>query len=301
MSANPIDAISKRIADSLKNGAIQVGDAAVEASVAYVKNGIKEALAVKSEKSSQDIRSNRSQSSQKVIDIDTEDDEYDVEREGEYDNGEDSPIPIAFNAFDQDGNLECAAATFRLWGIRDSVAEESGEMPHVVASNPTTGIAFIGTLDELQQFCQHNDLDDKWQIYGYQDDGSYDSSEIDSIPVSKKVVKYIASQLIAMDYDHEKMSKEFRANHVAGESSSVARMLVNIPFLGGVPMAHFAVPYAIIYGAEKNGKFDTYIHEFGENAPTMPTMYTVGDGSDLPRSLVIHGGKMVVKNGFICH
>jgi len=293
MANNTIDVISQKIQESLKRGVIQIGDAVVDASVGYVKNGINEALNGRSS----NLKNNSSEASRKTIDVNSED-EDDIEDldDGAYDNGEDNPIPIAFNVLDKKGNLHCAVATFKLWGERDT-----SDYPHIVASNPTTGIAFVGTIEELQHFCQHNDLDDKWEMYGVDSDGNYDSAEIDDFAVPKNIVKYIASQLIAMDYDHEQMAKQFRKNHVAGKEASVTRMLVNIPFLSGVPMAHFAVPYAIIYGAEKNGKFQTYVHEFGENSNTMPTIYTVGDGSKDPVSIVIHGGKMVVKDGFICH
>ena len=294
MADSPMDIISRKIAEKMRTGAIEVGDAVVDAGVTFVKNGITEALAIKENKT-------KATEPPKARAIGVEKEEEEEEEEGDYDDGEDSPVPIAFNAFDADKNLECAIAAFRLWGIRDDIAEEDDELPDIVALNPTTGIAFVGTVEELQQVCQHYDLDDKWEMYGINEDGEYDSSEIDRMSISKKVVKYIATRLIAMNYDHDKMSSEFKTNHLSPQSSSVARMLVNIPFLGGVPMAHFAIPYAIIYGAEKNGKFDTYIHEFGEASETMPTMYTVGDGSDVPRSLVIHGGKMVVKNGYICH
>ena len=315
MSSNPVSSntmsshIAEMVKKSLQRAAVDVSDAAITAGSQMAMNGISRALGVGAIQQNRPPQSRRQSDDSDVIDVEaTSIDEANTGRHvsdsrsgdnEEYEDLEERVIPIAFQSFSREENFQCAAAIFRMQGYRDDDYPDGGS-PDIVATNETTGIGFTGTIPELAEFCKHENLDDKWSIYGLVGEGEYDSSEIDQIRISKKVFKFIATQLISDSYNHEDMAAQFKKNHVSTGSESVTRFVKNIPFLNGVPMSHFAVPYAIIYGAEKNGKFETYIHEFGEESKEKPMMLTVGDGKSDPRSLVITGGRMVIKNGYIC-
>lgn len=279
--------LSELLANNIKSAAGEVvetvANETIKAGTQLIRNSVEDILGNKSKKPA----------SQQLIEVDPEEEHFDLDES-------ESPLPAAFDMASPGENLSCAAAAWRIWGKDESDLEEETDLPDIVALQEDTGIAFVGNELELAEFCEHHDLDVKWEIFGTSADGSYDSSIIRKIPVSKSVLNYVTATLLSKSYDKDSMEKAFKENHLE-DDISVTRVVRDFPFMEGVPMQHFAIPYAIIYGARKDGKFQTYIHEFGENSKKAPMMYTIGDGKSKSRGLYIGGGDMETSGGFIKH
>jgi hypothetical protein len=279
VSNSPIDMLKNRMAGAVMNAVSDVATSAVTEGTELVKNGLKTKI------------NELVNGKQEVVSNPKEEDEEEVE----YEDSE-SPIPIAFDAFDKEKNLECAVAVWKLWGIRDSELDEEDltEEPDIIAQFKN-GLAFVGSMTELADFCEHNDLDEDVEVYGLNEDEEYDSSEIDSIKVSRTIMQYVTSYLATVDIsDSEEMFKGFHWDNDA----TVTKVVKHIPFMENTPLTMCGVAQAIIYTAKKDGQVQTYIHEFGEDSGEKPIMYALPtpEGEKWPRSILIHGGNMRVEN-----
>lgn len=280
MANSPIDMLKNRMAGAVINAVTDVATSAVTEGTEVVKNGLKNKINELVNGKTVEVVANPD---------DTEEEEVEYEDSG-------SPIPIAFDAFDADKNLECAVAVWKLWGMRDSEIEESDltTEPDIIAQFKN-GLAFVGTMSQLTDFCEHNDLDEDVEVYGIDENEDYDSSEIDAIKVSRTIMQYVTSYLSTMDIsDSEEMFKGFHWD----DDATVTKVVKHIPFMENIPLTMCGVAQAIIYTAKKDGQVQTYIHEFGEDSGEKPIMYALPtpDGEKWPRSILIHGGNMRVEN-----
>lgn len=280
MANSPIDMLKNRMTGAVIDAVTDVAASAVKDGAKIVRNGLKTKI--------NEIVNGP------VIDVDPETDS-DTENEEDYEET-DSPIPIAFDAFDREKNLECAVAVWKLWGVRDSEIEESDLMtePDIIAQFKN-GLSFVGSMAELTDFCEHNDLDEDVEVYGLNENEEYDSSEIDSIKVSRSIMQYVTSYLSGMDIsDSEEMFKGFHWD----ENATVTKVVKNIPFMENTPLTMCGVAQAIIYTSKKDGQVQTYIHEFGEDSGEKPIMYALPtpEGEKWPKSILIHGGNMRVED-----
>lgn len=285
MSQSPIDMLKNRMAGAVMNAVSDVATSAVSEGTEIVKNGLKTKINEFVNGKPAEVVSNPT------------DADVDVEEEDEIEENEvDSPIPIAFDAFDSDKNLECAVAVWKLWGLRDTEIDESDltTEPDIIAQFKN-GLAFVGSMSDLTDFCEHNDLDEDVEVYGIDENEEYDSSEIDAIKVSRTIMQYVTSYLSTIDIsDSEEMFKGFHWD----ENATVTKVVKHIPFMENIPLTMCGVAQAIIYTAKKDGQVQTYIHEFGEDSGEKPIMYALPtpEGEKWPRSILIHGGNMRVEN-----
>lgn len=274
MANSPIDMLKNRMTGAVISAVTDVATSAVSDGAEIVRNGLKSKI-------------NEMVNGKETIDVSADDsDEEEI----------DSPIPIAFDAFDKEKNLECAVAAWKLWGTRDTEIDESDLVsePDIIAQFKN-GLAFVGSMTQLTDFCEHNDLDEDVEVYGLNEDEEYDSSEIDSIKVSRSIMQYVTSSLSTLDIsESEEMFKGFHWD----ENATVTKVVKNIPFMENIPLTMCGVAQAIIYTSKKDGQVQTYIHEFGEDSGEKPIMYALPtpEGENWPRSILIHGGNMRVEN-----
>lgn len=276
--------LKNRMAGAVMNAVSDVATSAVSEGTEIVKNGLKTKINEFVNGKPAEVVSNPT------------DADVDVEEEEIEENEVDSPIPIAFDAFDADKNLECAVAVWKLWGLRDTEIDESDltTEPDIIAQFKN-GLAFVGSMSDLTDFCEHNDLDEDVEVYGIDENEEYDSSEIDAIKVSRTIMQYVTSYLSTIDIsDSEEMFKGFHWD----ENATVTKVVKHIPFMENIPLTMCGVAQAIIYTAKKDGQVQTYIHEFGEDSGEKPIMYALPtpEGEKWPRSILIHGGNMRVEN-----
>ena len=107
------------------------------------------------------------------------------------------------------------------------------------------------------------------------------------------------AQIITMDVSDAE--EDFKGFHWDKEAT-VTKVVRNIPFMENIPLSMCGVAQAIIYTAMKNGKVQTYIHEFGEDSGKKPLAYALPtpEGKKYPDSILIHGGNMRVEpRGFV--
>lgn len=301
MANSPIDMLKNRMAGAIASAVTDVATSAVNEGTELVKNGLKKKInnMVNGDKA-EVVRNRSSRDDEEIEDEDEDDTEYTEDTEDteytEYTEDGGSPIPIAFDAFDKNKNLECAVAVWKLWGVRDTEIEESDLVsePDIIAQFKN-GLAFVGSMSSLTDFCEHNDLDEDVEVYGLNEDEEYDSGEIDSIKVSRTIMQYVTSYLATIDIsDSEEAFKGFHWD----ADATVTKVVKHIPFMENIPLTMCGVAQAIIYTAKKDGQVQTYIHEFGEDSGEKPIMYALPtpEGDKWPKSILIHGGNMRVEN-----
>ena len=105
------------------------------------------------------------------------------------------------------------------------------------------------------------------------------------------------SELIKMMEEKEstyESAEDFYQKFHWGNNPNV-QVVKNIPGVTGT-LVHLGVARRIDYGANKDGKWDEYFHEFGENTEVYPSVYAImNPGETEPTCLVIHGGNMRVE------
>ena len=292
MSQSPFDMLKARMAGAVVEAVTDVATSAVNEGTELVKNGIKSKI--------HSVVKNAKPDYEEEVDEEVDDDEVDDEvDDDEAEAGEeDSPLPIAFDAFDADKNLECAAACWKLWGIRAEDCDNLTE-PDIVAQFKN-GLAFVGNMSDLQEYCLDNDLDkEDVTVYGLTEDEDFDSSEIDGIKVGKNIIQYVTAFISSIDTSVAEQS--FKGFHW-DKDATVTKVVRTIPFMENIPLTMCGVAQAIIYTAKKDGQVQTYIHEFGEDSGEKPLVYALPtpEGEKWPRSILIHGGNMRVEDrGFV--
>ena len=278
MANNGIDYLAQRLGGALQGAAADVAESAIQQGVNLIKNS----LGV----SGNSVVRNGARQEEQYDDSDI------------IDVGEDpiDPVPFAFDSFDAEQNLECAVALWKLYGTDDHDDNEDDQVD-IVAQNNKTGLAFVGSMPELANFCANYDLDDDWSFYGITDDEEFDSDEIREMSVSKDILKFVALQISNSNTEQmanaEKQFKDFHWD----QNEQTARVMKTIPFMDHVPLVMLGVAQSIIYTAQKDGVVQTYIHEFGEDSGLKPVMYALPtpNGEKYPTGILIHGGKMHVE------
>lgn len=305
---SPLDILKQQLAGAAMSAVTDVATAGINQTKNVIKNAVSNSL--------NGMSGNRpvnNPARSEVIDVkaeedeDTDDEDTDDEDTDDEDNTQvrdrdpDSPTPFYFDCFDPDKNLSCAAAVWRIWGLKDFECGED-DQPDIVAQNEKTGLTFVGTILELKNFSEHNDLDDDWMFYGADfneenETTNYDSSEISDIKVSKDIIKYVTMQLSAVNSDEYAASEQTFKDFHWDKNEKPANGLVVIPFMEGVRLAMLGVAQAIIYTAKKGGEVQTFIHEFGEDSGLKPTLYSLPtpDGEKFPRAMLISGGNTRVE------
>jgi hypothetical protein len=214
-------------------------------------------------------------------DDDEEDDEYDDEDEDEGDDEEDDgdgeeAQAVAFEDAEKEHNLACAAAAYRICGCDG----------YIVATH-STGPAFFGDEDQLDEYSKSKDLsDDGWEVYS-------DSEEILDLPYDHDAMKRVIGMIEQRESQY-KNAEDFYQKFHWGNPSNV-QVVKNIPGVSGT-LVHLGVARRVDYGANKNNDWAEYYHMFGENTNEYPSLYALmNEGETEPTCLLIHGGNMRVE------
>ena len=205
---------------------------------------------------------------------DEEGEEGDEEDEEDEEEGEEVEAEgIVFEDESAETNLACAAAAYRMLG-------GDGD---VIGVHERTGRAFFGTEEDLLEYCETVDLPaDEWEVYD-------DANEILSLDYDQNTMREILKDLKLKDMASSR--DQYKGFHWGDESKVTA--IKDIPGLVQTdkPLTFLGVAREICYGAKKEGKFQEYYHEHGEESGTFPSLYALGD-----RTLIIHGGKMRIED-----
>lgn len=282
--ADPLSLLKSRMQGAVVSAAGDIAESAIIEGSKLVRNGISNVL-----------RRNGGKNEEPDEEDETEDTEDTEDTEEIDEDSVGSALPIVFDAFTEDKNLECAVAAWKLWGTKAEECDDDSELEPDIVAQFSTGMVFCGTMDQLQDFCEHNDLDEDVSVYGLDDDNNYDSSELNKIKVGKNIITYVLSFMANMV--SEESEESFKGFHW-DENATVTKVVRTIPFMDEIPLTMCGVAQAIIYTAKKGDKVETYIHEFGEDSGLKPIMYALPtpQGEKWPRSLLIHGGKMRVED-----
>lgn len=205
---------------------------------------------------------------------DEEGEEYEEDEEGEEDV-EDAQ-PISFEDANQDENLACAAAAYRIVGAEG----------YLVASH-SQGPAHFGTDESLMEYTQGKDLDPNgWEVYD-------DPEDILSLPYDHDTLKKVIRMCEEREESYESAEDFYKKFHWGNDSN--VQVVKNVPGVHGT-LVHLGVARRIEYGSNKNGEWAEYYHLFGENTKEYPSVYAImsEDGKE-PQALLIHGGNMRVE------
>lgn len=214
-------------------------------------------------------------------DLDGDEDDGDDEDDGEDgDDGDedgDDPISLTFEYKEADRNLEAAAAAFRVLG-------EDGD---VVAQYEPDGRAYFGTVEGLVDYCEAQDLrQDGWEVY--------EGQEVLDLDYDRDAMVQVIRMSEVQSEGYQEARKQYEGFHWGEKSKNVG--VKEIPGIVG-PVVALGVARRIEYGARKEGSWQEYFHEHGEESGTFPTMYGAGpvDEHGHYQTLVIHGGHMRVE------
>lgn len=206
------------------------------------------------------------------------DDEDDEDEDGEGgDEGEEvEGLSIAFEDAEPEDNLACAAAAYRVAGTPD----------HIIAQHKN-GPAFFGFEEGLEEYCESKDLkSDDWEVWE-------DADEIFALDYDHDTLKKVI-KLMEQAEDTYEDAEDFYQKFHWGNNPNVT-VVKNIPGVTGT-LVHLGVGRRIDYGANKEGKWAEYFHEFGENTDEYPSVYALmNEGETKPTCLIIHGGNMRVE------
>lgn len=201
-----------------------------------------------------------------------DDDEGD-EEEGEA-AGEDDFGSLVFEDANAEHNLDCAVAAWRAAGV-----------PGTFVGQHRSGCAFFGVEDDLASYIASHDLkDEDWQVIE-------DPEELLSMPYDLATMREVLKMLDTTEYSS---AQEVYEKFHWGDASNVTV----VKSVTGVtaPLVHLGVGRRIEYGAQKDGKFEEYFHEFGEESGKFPQVYAIMDPEQKnPVALLIHGGEMRVE------
>lgn len=231
------------------------------------------------------------------VDMRMHDDETDID-DG-FDDDDSAPEELGLNlplCFAKVGapaeNLELAAAAWRILGRSETDTDE----PDIIAVY-RDGRAFVGTINQWQDYCERNDVGEDWNLWGVAgqegDEIQYDTEEIWSIKCSRKALNRVLQDC----YNPEALEaarKQYDGFHWHEKGDPVT-VITEVPGIQGT-LALLGVAENIIYTARKGNEVAKYTHEFGEDAKVKPNLYALGD-----KVLVIHGGDMVVEDRGIVH
>jgi hypothetical protein len=317
MAQSPLDVLTEQMIKTAAESATRVGTEVANHTVNLVRNSVTETLdgmfGKRSNSPSPELVRNRSNiQDEDVIDVesryDDSDDSEDLDTDEsdrpdtEYDGYDDSnrELPLAFNAYGKEGNFEAAVAAWKLWGRKHITKYDD---PDIIVKHDKTELVFVGSLDEFIEFTEQNNLDDEWEFWGCNptkdDSFEFNPDELDALSASKDAIKMVTQQVCSVDT--KKAEEVYKGFHWDNDAS-VTRVVQDIPYLNGVPLAMLGVAECIIYSAKKDGKVQPFIHELGEESGLKPILYALPppEGEKYPRALLIAGGNMRVEDKGIC-
>lgn len=203
------------------------------------------------------------------------DEEDEDEEEGDEEEG-DEPLSIAFEDASAEDNLACAVAAFRIAG---------GD--GLIVATHSTGCAFFGDEDDLDEYSSGKDLDeDGWEVYD-------NPEELLKMEYDHDTLKRIIRMIEERESKYEDAEDFYEKFHWGNKPN--VQVVKNIPGVTGT-LVHLGVARRVDYGSNKDGKWEEYFHEFGENTDVYPSVYAVmNEGETEPTCLVIHGGNMRVE------
>ena len=209
-------------------------------------------------------------------DEEEEEEEEEGEEEEEEEGDDEEVLALAFEDADAEDNLACAVAAYR-------VAGSDG----LIVATHKTGPAFFGSDEDLEEYSSGKDLDEKgWTIYE-------DAGEIMAMDYDHDTLKSVIKMMEQRESTYES-AEDFYTKFHWGNPSKV-QVVKSIPGVTGT-LVHLGVARRIDYGSNKDGKWDEYFHEFGENTDVYPSVYAImNEGETEPTALVIHGGNMRVE------
>lgn len=197
-----------------------------------------------------------------------EDDDEEIEDDGEVD-----AQSMAFEYESSEDNLAAAAAAYRILG-------GDGD---IIGTHKGTGRAFFGTEDDLVEYSETVDLSvEDWEVYD-------NAKEIMQLEYDQNTMKEVLRDLRSKDM--AKSREQYEGFHWGDKSQVVS--VKDIPGLKEIdrPLTFLGVAREICYGAKKEGKFEEYYHEHGEESGTFPSVYALGD-----KCYLVCGGKMRIED-----
>lgn len=301
---SPLDIIKEQMARTATESATRVGTEVANHASNLVRNAAKETLDGVFGRFS--LSKNGSQEDEyeeedDVIDVENDVQDAQDDEEIDYDDSN-RALPLAFNAYGKEGNFEAALAAWKLWGRKHQTKYDD---PDVIIKHDKTDLVFVGSIDEFLEFAEQNNLDDEWEFWGCEPTSSDDfefkfmPQELDALSCSKDALKAVFKQITTAD--SKEVEEIYKGFHWDADAS-VTRVIQDIPYLEGVPLAMLGVAESIIYTAKKGGQVQTFIHELGEDSGIKPILYTLPPppGEKYPRALLIAGGNMTVENKGVC-
>lgn len=186
----------------------------------------------------------------------------------------DSIGSLVWEDADPEHNFACAVAAWRAAASHgDVVAKHKG------------GMAFFGQEADLAEYCTTHDVsEDDWQVL---DDPEAIMAEDYDLDAMREVLRMLDTTEYA---DAQDTYEKF---HWGDQSSlTVVKNITGVT----APLVHLGVGRRIEYGAQKDGEFAEYYHEFGEDSGRYPQVYAILDPAEKhPVALLIHGGEMRVE------
>ena len=203
---------------------------------------------------------------------DEKEDESDFE-DSEEDFDDEEVYSMVFETEDAATNLSLAAAA---WRIASEYEDD------FVAQHEKTGIAFFGSEDDFEEYCDQRDLNKDWKHYKT-------AAEIKALDCDVEAFKEVLDGLESEEDDSLEAARKCYEDFHWGDKAQVTGF-VSIPGVEpSAKLTFLGVARQICYGAKKDGKFEEYYHNFGEESGTFPALYSVDD-----KTLVVFGGKMSV-------
>ena len=210
-------------------------------------------------------------------DDDDDDDDADDDDDGQHDADPDTPA-VFFETPNADYNLACAVGAYRA----------AGGDGCLVATHKA-GQAFFGTAEQLTEHCaRHNHKTADW---GVEDD----QAEIMEMEYERAGIQLMMRRLDEQEAAWGKALKAQEDFHWGDKANATG--VVTIPGVTG-PAVFLGVARRIEYGAQKQGKWEEYFHEHGEESGTFPSIYGIGEPDDKGdyRAFVVYGGNMHIQD-----
>ena len=201
------------------------------------------------------------------------------EEEDEEGDDDDDDLPAAFFALgDADTNLACAVGAYRCCGGEDQFVAQHKD-----------GSAFFGVEEQLAEHCsRHGQNEDDWDMWA-------DPDEILEMEYDRAGIAHMMRLLDEQEGAWENAKKQHEGFHWGDKANAVG--LVQIPGVQG-PAMYLGIAKRIEYAAQKEGAWQEYFHEHGEESGLYPSIYGIGepnkDGHYV--AYVVHGGNMHIED-----
>ena len=217
--------------------------------------------------------------------------EFEHDEEEQESGGDDHSLFMFFSYPDRERNLASAAAAYRAAGEPPEYDDDDNVVVDgdLIAQHTDLGTAFFGNAAQLQLYIERTDTKpDDWEVWDEPDEILELDFDTDALV---RVVRLMDEQQDAFKAAQE----EYTKFHWGDRSQGVG--MVEIPGVSG-PLTALGLCRRVEYGACKQGEWQEYYHEHGEESGTFPTIYGLGP-RDLKghfRAYVVHGGQMRIED-----